>query len=204
MMFVTRCSELHGIIPHERAQPQHDLDSAAALVCSRAPSRSIAESSMSGVSAKRLLWLGALLPLTVSAGQADSKLIGTASAFVSAYVGGNKTAVMAALSSDVSVYGGDAAEFANSRAAFEKLFDANVKLWGPSAKVGEMKHITSVSDAGVATLFFDAPVVTQRRPPATVRFATVWRKEGKTWKLAQCSSVVPTTGQSALAPAKGH
>ena len=117
--------------------------------------------------------------------------------FLDAYVAGDESAVMAALSQGpLHMYGSDVSEVADDRAGVKKIFDADQRLWQHSASWGEVSHVSTLIRGDVSTLFFDREFKVGGRE-VVVRFAMVWVKEGETWKLAQSSNTVPTTGQSA-------
>uniref|UniRef100_A0A0S6YYX6 SnoaL-like domain-containing protein n=1 Tax=Mizugakiibacter sediminis TaxID=1475481 RepID=A0A0S6YYX6_9GAMM len=115
-----------------------------------------------------------------------------------AYARGDKATVMSMVDPhDIHVYGTDISEVAADPAAFERMFEADQKLWGGKAKFGEMSHVSTIRTRNLATLFFDISFSVGSQPPLQVRFATVWRREHGMWKLVQSTNAVPTVGQSA-------
>jgi ketosteroid isomerase-like protein len=122
----------------------------------------------------------------------------TAAEFLRAYAAGNHDAVMRVIADDsIHVYGSDVAEVVTTKAGLQAMFDADQQLWRGTASFGSMRNVSSVAAGSLVTLFFDAPFIVGGHPEVIVRFATVWRRDGASWKLVQSTNVVPTVGQSA-------
>jgi ketosteroid isomerase-like protein len=118
--------------------------------------------------------------------------------FLAAYAAGDRSKVFSMVSETESyVYGSDEAEFIVGRNALEQMFDDDMRLWQGTAKFGALRNVSSIRSRDLATMFFDVPFSVAGRPPLTVRFAMVWRRESNGWRLVQSANVVPTTGQSA-------
>jgi hypothetical protein len=132
---------------------------------------------------------------TPVAAQAD--LTQAVTAFLNSYAGGDKAAVIATVEPNVHLYGGDLSQTYNGVEGAAEMFDHDMRLWGGAAKFGTMWHVTAVREGNLETIMFDIPFTAGRSGTVTVRFAMVWHLEGDTWKLAQSSNCVPTTGQSA-------
>lgn len=139
-----------------------------------------------------------LVVMAMLTGALRNGLDGTARQFLDAYARGDEAQVMSMVSdSDIHVYGSDAAEIIQGRDAFRSMLADDQKLWGGKASIGPMAHVSSTRSGSMATLFFDSDfTLNGNRMP--IRFATVWRKGHRGWKLVQESNVVPTTGQSAV------
>jgi len=117
--------------------------------------------------------------------------------FLDAYAAGDEAAVMSALSRGaLHMYGSDVSEIASDREGVKRIFEAGQKLWQKNASWHAISNVSTVTRGDVSTLFFDRVFQVGERE-VVVRFAMVWIKEGGTWKLAQSSTTVPTTGQSA-------
>ncbi len=119
-------------------------------------------------------------------------------AFLDAYARGDRQRVLALIDrAAIVVYGSDAAEVFRGAADVESMLSNDLRLWGGTAQIGPMDHVTVIETKNLTSLFFDAPFSAGGRPPLPVRFAMVWRRSGKKWLLVQSSNVVPTQGQSA-------
>lgn len=124
--------------------------------------------------------------------------------FLDAYARGDKASVLGQVDRKaVAIYGSDAAEVFHGASGVENMIANDMKLWGGAATIGAMEHVSVVERKGLAAIFFDAPFSAGGRPPIPVRFAMVWRRAGKGWRLVQSSNVVPTQGQSAEALLRG-
>jgi ketosteroid isomerase-like protein len=118
--------------------------------------------------------------------------------FLDAYAAADSTAVLPLIDADnITVYGSDASEFFQGRAAFLSMLSNDARLWQHSANIGPMQHVSTVFSGDIATIFFDASFTVGGRPPVPLRCAAVWQRHGKRWLLRQAINVVPTTGQSA-------
>jgi len=78
----------------------------------------------------------------------------------------------------------------------KRILEADQKRWQKNASWHAISNVSTVTREDVSTLFFDRVFKVGERQVA-VRFAMVWIKGGGTWKLAQSSTTVPTTEQSA-------
>ncbi|MDR3528250.1 MAG: nuclear transport factor 2 family protein [Rhizomicrobium sp.] len=125
------------------------------------------------------------------------ELQSTVASYLNSYAIGDRAAVLGALDPDVRSYGSDVAEVFSGKDAVAKMFDEDMKLWGATAKFGEMHNVSIVSEGALETIFFDVPFSVAGRPPVQVRVAMVWRSGAQGWKLVQSSNTVPTVGQSA-------
>jgi hypothetical protein len=118
--------------------------------------------------------------------------------FLDAYAKGDRQTVLSLVDrSDVTMYGSDVAEVVHGADALLKLMDSDQKLWGGTAHMGSMDHVSITETKGLATVFFDVSFAVGGRPPIPVRVAAVWKREGKTWLLVQSSNSVVTEHQSA-------
>ena len=150
----------------------------------------------------RSMGLALLLVLTVSqpaaaqpAGDEPLRLTRT---FLDAYARGDREPVLKLVDGDaITVYGSDVAEVFHGRAELAAMLAADQRLWGGSASIGAMEHVTTIAEDGQESIFFDAPFSVGDRPPVTVRFCLVWRHRREGWRLVLSSNVVPTRGQSA-------
>jgi ketosteroid isomerase-like protein len=116
---------------------------------------------------------------------------------LSAYSSNDQTAVLAMLDThDLTVYGSDIAEVVKSRAEFAQLMIDDFALW-KTAAFGPMQDVSIRVKGELATAFFDVQFSAGGRPPAWVRFATVWRSVKGRWLLTQSANSVPTVGSSA-------
>ena len=132
---------------------------------------------------------------TPAAAQAD--LTQAVSAFLNSYASGDKAAVIAAVEPNVHLYGVDLSQTYNGVEGAADMFDHDLRLWGGAAKFGTMWHVTAVREGNLESIMFDIPFTAGASGTVTERFAMVWHLEGETWKLAQSSTSLPATGQSA-------
>lgn len=139
-----------------------------------------------------------LLTLTPTAWCQNSAIEKQTQTFLDAYAKGDQKAVLDLIDQEnITVYGSDVAEFAHGSDAVLKMLANDQQLWGGSAHIGKMEHVSLVQDHSLASIFFDLPFSVGGRPPVAVRFSVIWRREGKRWLLVQSSNVVPTEHQSA-------
>lgn len=118
--------------------------------------------------------------------------------FLDAYARGDRANVVRLLDGDaVTVYGSDADEVFHGGAAVAGMLANDLRLWGGSARIGRMEHVSVVERGELASIFFDAPFSVRGRASMPVRFAMVWRRAHGPWLLVQSSNVVPTRNQSA-------
>jgi ketosteroid isomerase-like protein len=111
--------------------------------------------------------------------------------FLDAYAAADSATLLPLIDADhIAVYGSDAAEFVEGRAAFSAMLEH-------SARIGTMQHVSIVVSGDLATIFFDASFTVGDRPPIPIRCALVWQRHADRWLLRQAANVVPTTGQSA-------
>jgi ketosteroid isomerase-like protein len=118
-------------------------------------------------------------------------------AYLDAYTSGDRAAILAVLDEQSVAYGSDAAEVHRGREQVMKMFDDDMKLWGKTARIGEMSDVSVAQAGALRSIFFQAPFSVGGRPPLMVRIAIVWERVRGGWKLRQSSSSVPTHGQSA-------
>ncbi|HEX4295897.1 MAG TPA: nuclear transport factor 2 family protein [Rhizomicrobium sp.] len=144
-----------------------------------------------------VLLTAAALACTAAPAAAQADLTQVVSAFLNSYADGDKAAVIAAVEPNVHLYGSDLSQTYNGVEGAGDMFDKDMRLWGGSAKFGTMWHVTGVREGNLESIMFDIPFTAGRNPTVTVRYAMVWHLEGDTWKLAQSSNSVPTTGQGA-------
>ncbi len=124
-------------------------------------------------------------------------------AFLTAYVAGDSASVLSVVGPETVVYGSDAAEIFRGPGEILGMLKNDRALWGDSAHIGPLQHVSIVRRGDLASIFFDAPFSAGGRPAVLVRFALVWRVNRGHWLLEQSSNTVPTTGQSA-AELLGH
>jgi len=118
--------------------------------------------------------------------------------FLDAYAKGDRQTVLGLIDREnITVYGSDAAEVAQGSDAVLQTLALDQQLWGGSAHIGKMEHISLIQNHSLASIFFDVPFSVGNRAPVPVRFAATWKREGKQWLLVQSSNVVPTEHQSA-------
>jgi hypothetical protein len=118
--------------------------------------------------------------------------------FLDAYAKGDRQTVLNLVDhTHVTMYGSDVAEVVHGADALLNLIDSDQKLWGGTAHMGPMDHVTITETKGLATIFFDVAFSVGGRPPIPVRVAAVWKREGKSWLLIQSSNSVVTEHQSA-------
>jgi ketosteroid isomerase-like protein len=130
--------------------------------------------------------------------QAPPQIEALTRSFLDAYAAADTAAVLPLIDADyITIYGSDAAEFFQGRAAFLSMLANDARLWQHSAHIGPMQHVSTVVSGDIATIFFDTSFTVGGRPPVPLRCAAVWQRHGKRWLLRQAVNVVPTTGQSA-------
>src|SRR5260370_23593356 len=118
--------------------------------------------------------------------------------FLDAYGRGDRGTILGLVDHDeVTIYGSDVAEVFHGAAALTKMMKNDLHLWGGSAHIGPMEHVTVIQRNGLASVFFDADFSAGGRLAVPVRFAMVWKRSGKEWLLVQSPNVVPTQGSSA-------
>jgi ketosteroid isomerase-like protein len=145
----------------------------------------------------RLVLVAAIAALCAVPAWAEPNLQQTVTAFLDAYAAGDKAAVMNAVEPNVQLYGSDVSEVYKGAQGASDMFDADMKLWGGTARFGTMWHVSGVRDGHLASIMFDVPFTAAKNPTVTVRFAMVWALDGGDWKLVQSSNAVPTVGQRA-------
>jgi hypothetical protein len=146
----------------------------------------------------RFAVVAALAAICAVPASAEPSLQQTVSAFLNAYAAGDKATVINTLEPDVQLYGSDASEVYRGVQGASDMFDANMKLWGGTARFGTMWHVSAVRDGRLATIMFDVPFTAGKNPTVTVRFAMAWVLDSGEWKLMQSCNTVPTVGQAAL------
>ncbi len=124
-------------------------------------------------------------------------------AFLNAYAKGDRAAVLGMIDPSVTAYGSDISEIAHGVAGVALMLDADRRLWGGPARIGEMRDVSMASGGDLAALTFDAPFELAGRPAVMVRFSMVWRRDGHGWRLVQSVNSTPTVGQSADELLKG-
>jgi hypothetical protein len=118
--------------------------------------------------------------------------------FLDAYAKGDRQTVLGLIDQEnITVFGSDVAEVAHGSDAVLQTLALDQQLWGGSAHIGPMEHISLIQNHSLASIFFDVPFSVGNRAPVSVRFAATWKLEGKQWLLVQSSNVVPTEHQSA-------
>lgn len=117
--------------------------------------------------------------------------------FLDAYAHGDLKMVLSMTAPTITVYGSDIDEVFTGKAGVKKMLQDDMKLWNGSAEIGEMQRVSVVEKGDFASIFFNATFRLQGRDPMPLRFAMVWQRSEKGWKLVQSSNVVPTQGQSA-------
>lgn len=125
-------------------------------------------------------------------------------AFLDAYGRGDKSAVLASVSSDATVYGSDSAEIFHGLEGVSRLLDQDKALWGGPVHFGPFRDVSEVAIGDADVITFQSPFELAGRPPVLVRFTMVWRRRGTGWELLQSVNTVPTIGQSAEALLKGR
>jgi ketosteroid isomerase-like protein len=143
----------------------------------------------------RLVLAAAIAGLCAVPASAEPNLQQTVSAFLNAYAAGDKATVIDAIEPNVQLYGSDISEVYKGVQGASDMFDADMKLWGGTAKFGTMWHASAMRDGRLATIMFDVPFTAGKNPTVTVRFAMAWVLEGGEWKLIQSSTTVPSVGQ---------
>lgn len=144
------------------------------------------------------LTLGSILLPAIPAAAQSPGISAQTRLFLDAYARGDRKTVLGLVDAHaITVYGSDLAEICHGPAALADLLSNDLRLWGGSAHIGPMEHVSVEQSGGLASVFFDAPFSAGDRAPIPVRFAMVWRHTSKGWRLVQSSNVVPTQGQSA-------
>jgi ketosteroid isomerase-like protein len=96
------------------------------------------------------------------------------------------------------MYGSSVNEVYNTPKGIRSLLASDYRQWDTS-RFGELQNVNVEIDGTMATAFFDAPFSMNSHGHVlnvVIRFATVWRKAGGTWLLAQSANFVPTSGKS--------
>jgi len=145
----------------------------------------------------RLVLAAAVAAICAVPASAEPNLQQTVTAFLNAYAAGDKAAVINALEPEVQFYGSDVSEVYRGAQGASDMFDADMKLWGGTARFGTMWHVSGARDGRLASIMFDVPFTAGKNPTVTVRFAMAWVLDGGEWKLVQSSNTVPTVGQNA-------
>ena len=145
----------------------------------------------------RFVFSGALFFLAASPCYAIDPVEVQTQAFLTAYANGDRASVLSAIDTGTVIYGSDAAEVFRGPDEVRTMLENDRKLWGDSARIGPMQHVSVIHRGDIVSIFFDAPFSAGGRPPVLVRFAFVWTLAHGHWLLAQGSNTVPTTGQSA-------
>ena len=118
--------------------------------------------------------------------------------FLNAYIKGDSNAALSLIDpKNVTMYGSDVAEVVHGSDALLKLLDADQKLWGGSARIGPMEHVSVVESRSLASICFDVSFTVGGRPPLPLRMTAVWKREGGKWLLVQSSNAVVSEHQSA-------
>lgn len=142
--------------------------------------------------------LFSLIFLTSAAWCQDGQIQKQTRIFLDAYAKGDGQVVLSLMDRDnVTMYGSDAAEVVHGSDAVLKTLALDQQLWGGSAHIGQMEHISLIQNHSLASIFFDVPFSVGNRAPVPVRFSAIWKREGNRWLLVQSSNVVPTVHQSA-------
>ncbi len=144
----------------------------------------------------RLVLAAAIAALCAAPASGEPNLQQTVSAFLNAYSAGDKASVINAVEPNAQLYGSDISEVYKGAQGASDMFDADMKLWGGTAKFGTMWHVSAMRDGRLATIMFDVPLTAGKNPTATVRFAMAWVLDEGEWKLIQSSKMVPTVRQS--------
>jgi hypothetical protein len=153
--------------------------------------------ALAGILSVGILSVGILL--TAASASAETPGIETQTRiFLDAYARGDQSTVLGLVDGDeITVFGSDVAEICHGSTAVSRLLSDDLRLWGGTAHIGPMEHVSIAQSGGLASIFFNAPFSAGGRAPLPVRFSMVWRHTGKGWRLVQSSNVVPTQGQSA-------
>jgi hypothetical protein len=118
--------------------------------------------------------------------------------FLNAYIGGDRNLVLSLIDpKDVTMFGSDVAEVVHGSDALLHLLDADQKLWGGSARIGPMEHVSVVENRSLASIYFDVSFSIAGRPPLPLRMTALWKREGGKWLLVQSSNAVVSEHQTA-------
>jgi SnoaL-like domain len=148
----------------------------------------------------RMCTLAAILlsGLASTAWAQDSPIQKRTQEFLTAYIAGDRQAVLGLVDhKNVTMYGSDVAEVAHGSDALLKLLDSDQKLWGGTARIGPMGHVSVVESRSLASMYFDVFFSVGGRPPLPLRMTAVWKREGGKWLLVQSSNAVVSEHQSA-------
>jgi len=144
-----------------------------------------------------LLVFDGVLPKGVAGKREHFDLVSTTRFFLDAYARADRQKVLSMIDPAVTAYGSDLDEVFKGKGGVEKMLRDDAQLWNGAATIGEMQQISTFQDGDVASIFFNAPFRLGKQEPVAVRFAIVWHRSAKGWRVVQSSSVVPTRGQSA-------
>ncbi len=131
------------------------------------------------------------------------EVIGQTRRFLDAYARRDRETVLGLVAPTITFYGGDVEEFGQGVAVIDRMLANDQRLWGGTAHIGPMSHLSIVQAGPLASLVFDAPFELGARPPVIVRFTMVWRRTAVGWRLVQSANATPSVGQSAEALLKG-
>jgi len=96
-----------------------------------------------------------------------------------------------------TIFGSDISEVVRSAEQLRQLMSDDFRLWG-TARFSDVREVDVRVGDDLATAHFVASFHPGDAPNGIpVRFATTWRKAGRTWVLTQSANAVPTVGQSA-------
>lgn len=150
---------------------------------------------------KLKLWILAVCVATglaASAGGQSSSIEEKTRRFLDAYASGDRQKVLSLIDrTNIVMYGSDLAEVVRGSDAVLKLLDEDQRLWGGTARMGEMEHVSTIESKGLASIVFNVSFSVGGRPPIPVRVVAVWKRVGKEWLLVQSSNSVVTEHQSA-------
>jgi ketosteroid isomerase-like protein len=144
----------------------------------------------------RLILAAAMAAVVALPAVAEPNLQQTVTAFLNAYAAGDKATVINTIEPNVQLYGSDLSQVYKGAQGASDMFDADMKLWGGTAKFGTMWHVSAMRDGRLATIMFDVPFTAGSNSSVTVRFAMAWVLDGGEWKLIQSSNTVPAVGQA--------
>ena len=101
---------------------------------------------------------------------------------------------------EILVLGTDISEVADSKAEVRELIAADFKLWG-SAEFGQRAFTSIRASDHLSSVAFDVPLAMHRADgktdTMTIRFLTVWKRNGSRWLLTQSLNSVPSVVHSA-------
>jgi hypothetical protein len=140
-----------------------------------------------------------ILAVSIATARAqDSPIQKRTQEFLNAYVKGDGNLVLSLIDpKNVTMYGSDVAEVVHGSYALLHLLDSDQKLWGGSARIGPMEHVSVVESRSLASIYFDVPFSVAGRPPLPLRMTALWKREGGKWLLVQSSNAVVSEHQSA-------